>query len=431
MIEEAIVHVGMHKTGSSSIQETLSQIPMHNVEYLSLGSANHSSFLATVLADNPEYYHSHARNSRSVEQVQALKESYTQRLHNALKTTNKSKILLSAEYLSRPNGGDDELAYLKQILLHYCKRIRVIGYVRPPVGYMQSAFQQRLKGGASLVFNLRNVYPNYYKRFAKVDAVFGEENVELVVFTKDSLYNGDVVQDFAQRIGADLTFNQTTRTNESLSQEATALMYALRRFIGEPTGYEGFSRDNNLLIATLTELGDQKLAFAESAVFPVLESNRKDLEWMSRRLGRSFIDSPSSSPHAIGSEEDLLNIAYQNRLAIWQLLQQTEPLTRDTLGIARLVDQLQILHALDMPPLHSPELTLFSPEQLQAIASSVNGPTEVLSTLAEALAKNGSSQLAVRAVNSAAQRALRLVTRFQKEGIDKCHAPLNSANERV
>lgn len=401
MIEEAIVHVGMHKTGSSSIQETLGKIQMKEVEYLSLGSVNHSGFLMTLLSDSPQNYHTHARSGRNAAQVQSLKEFYTQRLHTALKNTNTKRILISAEDLSR--AGEGELEYLKEIILGYCQRIKVIGYVRSPVGFIQSAFQQRLKGGSNLTFNLQSCYPNYYKRFAKMDDVFGKDNVELVAFKKDSLHSGDVVQDFAHRIGVELLPEQIARTNEALSLEATALLYTFRRFTEKPAGYEEFSRDNNRLIAALSEVGDQKLVFADAAVASVLDDNREDIDWMSARLGQSILDQPGDSPQAIGSEADLLNIAYESRLALWELLEKAEPLNHDTTGLARLVDRLHTLHAREIPPLQSPYLTLFSREQMDEIASSTSDPASLLTALAEALTKSG-EQSAARSVRNACKR---------------------------
>jgi len=50
MIEEAIIHVGMHKTGSSSIQETLHHLEPRrrsSVGYLKLNSPNHSAFFGS------------------------------------------------------------------------------------------------------------------------------------------------------------------------------------------------------------------------------------------------------------------------------------------------------------------------------------------------------------------------------------------------
>ncbi|NYS78426.1 hypothetical protein HZS80_12030 [Halomonas glaciei] len=404
MIEEAIVHVGMHKTGSSSIQDTFSKIEMEEVEYLSLGSANHSGFLATVLSENPQNYHNHIRNGRSLAQVQALKEAYTKRLHEELESVDKPRILISAEYLSRPDGGSGELEYLHSILSQYCRRIRVIGYVRPPIGYMQSAFQQTLKGGANLSFNLNSVYPNYYKRFAKMDVVFGKENVELVAFGKDALHKGDAVQDFALRIGAAVQPKQIIRANESLSLEATALLYTFRRFGSKPIGYEGFSRDNNLLIEILAGIGNQKLVFGEAVVMPVLENYRKDLDWMSERLGRSIIDQLGESPHTISSEENLINVAYNNRMSIWHLLDKNESPTHNAIGIARLVNWLHILNTHDIANYKEPHNTLFSKTQLEEIVSVKGDGQVLLSLLADALKKKAQNQ-AAKSVRKAAKKA--------------------------
>ncbi|AJY51409.1 MULTISPECIES: hypothetical protein [Halomonadaceae] len=409
MIEEAIVHVGMPKTGSSSIQDTLSRLPMQGVEYLSLNSPNHSGFLMTVLSDNPHDYHSHASNGLSYKEVQELKKNYTQKLHYALENVDKPKILISAEDLSRPDGSISELKYFQQILLGYCKRVRVIGYVRPPIGYMQSAFQQRLKGGINFNLNLTSVYPNYYKRFSKIDTVFGRENVELVPFRSDSLYEGDAVLDFAHRIDVDLAPDQIVRTNESLSLEATSLLYVLRR-LNKSAPYKKFNRDNGQFIAMLNNFGSQKLVFSASAVASFLEANRQDLDWISGRLGSSILDKPVVASQVIESENDLLNVAYANRLAIWQLFEQTVPLTQDSQGIAQLIDQLQILRAKNILPLKSPEHTLFNSNQLESIASSYNEPAVILNTLAYALAISG-QHVTSQCVRDASKRAAKLVNK--------------------
>ena len=237
----------MHKTGSSSIQETFSNIPMEEIEYLSLGSSNHSGFFSTLLAKKPENYHTHRKNGLNKTQARELQQSYMEKLHTVLQGVTKKIVLISAEDLSSSSTEYSELEYLKEILSPYCRRIRLIGYVRPPAGYMQSAFQQRMKSGGQKVFDLEKVYPYYQKSFMKMDAVFGKENVEFILFSRDSLHNGDVVQDFAHRIGVTVEPNQIVRTNESLSLEATALLFVFRCFGGSVEGYKGYNRDNNLL----------------------------------------------------------------------------------------------------------------------------------------------------------------------------------------
>ncbi|AJY51407.1 MULTISPECIES: hypothetical protein [Halomonadaceae] len=410
MIDEIIIHMGMHKTGSSSIQDTFSKISMANVEYLSLGTANHSGFFSTVLLKEPENYHTHRRNGLNKKQVRELQQSYLEKLHKVLEGVRKSKALISAEDLSSSSNQYSEIEYLKKLLSPYCRRIRIIGYVRPPASYMQSAFQQRMKGGGQNVFDLEKVYPYYQLSFEKMDAIFGKENVELIAFNRDSLHNGDVVQDFARRIGVTIDARQIVRTNESLSLEATALLFAFRCFGGKPKGYKGYNRDNNLLIAKLNEVGNQKLLFSELALAPVFEANHQDIEWISQRLGSSILEEPSITHQAIDCEKSLLSSAYVSRLAIWHLLEQVAPLRKDITGLAQLIDQLRTLHAQDISPLELAENTLFTPEKLTNIKSSKSEPVTLLNLLADALEKNG-HQSAARGVRGASQRAFHLINR--------------------
>ncbi|WP_339934431.1 hypothetical protein [Vreelandella glaciei] len=410
MIDGIIMHMEMHKTGFSSIQDTFSNILMPNVEHLSLGAANYSGFISTVLSKEPENYHAHRRNGLNKKQVLELQQSYLEKLHKVLAGVRKSNALISAEDLSTFSKQYSEVECLKKILSPYCRRIRIIGYVRPPASYMQSAFQQRMKGGGQNFFDLEKVYPYYQLSFEKMDAIFGKENVELIAFNRDSLHNGDVVQDFARRIGVTVEPRQIVRTNESLSLEATALLFAFRCFGDKPKGYKGYNRDNNLLIAKLNELGNQKLLFSELALAPVFEANRQDIEWISQRLGSSILEEPNITRQAIDCEQDLLSSAYVNRLAIWHLHEQVVPSRKDITGLAQLIDQLRTLHARDISPLELAENALFTPEKLTDIKSLKSEPVTLLNLLADALEQNG-HQSAARGARGASQRAFHLVNR--------------------
>lgn len=407
MIEEAIVHVGMHKTGSSSIQDTLSQITMPEVEYLSLNSPNHSGFLATLLSDAPQKHHSHSRNARSVEQVQALKDAYTRKFHHALKTVKKPRVLISAEYLSRPTEKLDELKKLQNILLKYCRRIRVIGYVRPPYGYIQSDFQQQLKGGGSLDLNDLKIYPHYRRRFEKMDIVFGKENVELITFKSEMLHNNDVVQDFVRRVGIKLGANQIVRTNESISLEATSILYVFRRFGRKVAGYEGFNHDNSLLIETLSKVGNQKLLLSGSLLAPELKDKQSDINWVSERLGASILDEPTLSENAIHSEQDLLKVAYDSRKTIWELYNKNMLLEANDARLAQLVDWLYTLNARNYLLLQAPEFSLFTASELKTITNSNGDPVAILSILSKALDKLD-EEVAFESVSKALKRAKHL-----------------------
>lgn len=159
MIEEAIVHVGMHKTGSSSIQATLHNLasePDAPAGYLKLNSPNHSGFFMTLLSEKPEEYHAHKLNGRTKEEAKEIQKRFERDLEDALSVFDSRVLIISAEDLSAPSVTENMLGRLKGILSRYCHSLRVVGYVRPPVAYMQSAFQERLKVESSITWMRRN-----------------------------------------------------------------------------------------------------------------------------------------------------------------------------------------------------------------------------------------------------------------------------------
>ena len=65
--DNCIVHIGMPKTGSSTLQEVLfKRIVDPNVSYANLPVANHSAIIYSLFAENPEKHHANiARNFNS------------------------------------------------------------------------------------------------------------------------------------------------------------------------------------------------------------------------------------------------------------------------------------------------------------------------------------------------------------------------------
>lgn len=347
MIEEAIVHVGMHKTGSSSIQHTLHNLiaqPDSAVGYLKLNSPNHSEFLMTLLSERPEEYHSHRLNGRTVAEVQEIKQQHEQQFKAAISAFCGRVILISGEDLSAPGVNVNMLTRLKELLLNHCHSVRIIGYARPPVAYMQSAFQQRLKGGVQRDFKIQGLWPHYRKRFETLDQVFGKENVEIVLFKPELLYQNDVVLDFARRVGFILKEEDQVRTNESISLEACAVLFTLRK-LEKALPYAGYTVDNNRLVATVSDLGKGKLTLATELVQPVLQANQADLEWINQRLGHSIEDKPREASNNIVSEGDLLEIAVSQGDALWDMLEKESLNCNGEPSTSQLVDRLSLLTA--------------------------------------------------------------------------------------
>lgn len=347
MIEEAIVHVGMHKTGSSSIQDTLHNLasePGAPVRYLKLNSPNHSGFFMTLLSEQPEEYRAHKINGCTKAEARAIQQRFESDLEERLSAFGSRRLVVSGEGLSAPGVTEGMLVRLKRLLLRHCRSVRVIGYVRAPVGYMQSAFQQRLKAGVQRDLDGQTLWPHYRKRFGTLDQVFGKENVVLVPFSPDSLYQGDVVLDFARRTGFELSREDLRRTNESISLEACAVLFAMRK-LEKVAPYGGYLIDNERLVRAVSCLGKGKLVFSPELVQPVLQAHCADLDWINERLGQSIEDEPRDASNSIESETDLLDVAVKHSPELWRLLEEEAVACEGRLSTAELVDRLSQLTA--------------------------------------------------------------------------------------
>lgn len=318
-----VIHIGMHKTGSTSIQVSLDRLrKFGEFEYLELDTPNHSLFLSTAFREHPHLHHIHRRHGRSETDVKHLKKIALEKLTQRLEQADSETVVISAEDLTV--FSKDDLILLKKFLTPHFEKISIIGYVRPPASYMESAFQEQVKGGL-VTFNPNNFYPHYRQKFEKFDAIFGKENVALVKFSKNELYKEDVVKDFCNRLGYDIQDQDIHRVNETLSLEAVACLYAQRKFGSGFGAYQDATKHNNILLRALSKIGNNKLSFGKEIINPMLSMNSDDIKWMEDRLGQTIIDTAKDSDHTINSELELLDVAEKQSPQIIDLIYKTSP----------------------------------------------------------------------------------------------------------
>ncbi|SEG54998.1 hypothetical protein [Marinobacterium lutimaris] len=338
-MKRLVIHIGMHKTGSSSIQETFCSAKFKDLEYLNLGSPNHSGFFATLFWENPENYHGNIKAGRSLEDIRALRTEYKDLLLSQIRSSTKNNVMISAEDLSHP-GGIDRVRRLKEFFEPYFDDFKVYAYVRTPASYMESAFQQMVKGGIGFL-DLNRVYPQYRSRFEVYDQVFGEENVTLIPFDKKLFHEGDVVLDIAYRLGENISKEEVVRVNESLSLEATSLMYVYRKYGPGYGSYKGATRDNNRLISALRAIGGSKLKFHKELVEPILAKNLGDKLWIENRINYSFQEELSEIDFAIRSEKDIIEIARSQSGNVSKVLQDMVGNNPQAEIVAKLIDAVR------------------------------------------------------------------------------------------
>jgi hypothetical protein len=307
--KKLVLHVGMHKTGSTSIQKSFATFESPAVAYLQLnqGGANHSYAYNTLFRSNPLSYYVHARMKRSTDQIQKLQNKLRLDIKNFMSCTPAVTILSSGEDLTSLTPA--ELDKLKSFYESYFSEIHILGYVRPPISFMSSALQQRVQGIASKPLTPGELYPNYRNTFEKFFSVFGDRHVSLRPFVPKLLFNGDVVQDFARFNGVVLEHPSIVNANVSMGVEPLAVLYNLISDVDLNKMLTSNSKARGLLRSTLERFGKTKFSMSSDLVKPVLESNRVDLEWISEKLHMNIVDSPNESNFQLQSMDELYTIA--------------------------------------------------------------------------------------------------------------------------
>ena len=302
---ECIIHIGMHKTGSTSIQASLHQnLDSETFSYLDIGPRNHSVSIVSLFAKK-KFLPALKKRGFTKKNMIDFKLSTKDKLINNLIECN-DVMIISGE--SIPALLLNELEEFRDFLYQYFEKITIVAYVRTPKSYIESAFQQRVKGGLNKL-DIDTLYPKYRERFEKFDLVFGRENVKLWKFDPKSFSEGNVVMDFCNRLGIEMKSESTIRVNESLSKEALSLLYIYRKY-GRGFGVgTNVMRINQKLIATLQNIGKTKIKFSPDMIQPILEQKREEFLWMEKRLGERLNENIDVSLNDIRREEDLLSIS--------------------------------------------------------------------------------------------------------------------------
>jgi hypothetical protein len=318
-MRRCIIHLGMHKTGTTSIQRAMRGYDDGVTAYAPLDDHNHSLELMAMFLSQPKPRETAA--ARAGIDPGTL-PSRIARFDAAMAASDRHMIL-SGEGLSLfPDR--DSVSALTTLLRRHFGRITALAYVRAPKSFMQSSFQQQLRVEAP-GFDPFHQRPRYRQRFRHWIRDLGRENVELVEYLPARLQGDELIEDFAARTGLPLPFRGTApaRANESLSATATAALFAHRRAQGRP-GSNGFPPAvNTQLVQHLLLLGGDRFAYADEAAAPALRDIAEDVAWIEARLGHAFHpDLPRPGTHAFATPDDLLRHAERELPALYQWLRE-------------------------------------------------------------------------------------------------------------
>ncbi len=268
------VHIGLHKTGTTSIQATLfrnrPRLLAAGINYLSLAE-NHSALLYPLFNNAPHLYRVNKAAGIDTEEKAANQNTQTEfLLRHALQENRSATFVISGEDLCAL--GPPGIARLRDWFNPYAADFRIVAYVRDPYATVNSLFQQRLRAGETWAQIVANPPRPRYQRIGHWIDAFGRQHVDIRLFDRFRFAKGNLIADFLDAVGAPPQLVEEldlVRANSSISREAGWLIDLINR--------SGGSRK---LAAGLANIPGRRFVCPAQVFESVRSGVDEDLEWL-------------------------------------------------------------------------------------------------------------------------------------------------------
>jgi hypothetical protein len=323
----AIFHIGLPKTGTTTLQNSLhaarEALAAHGILYPSLeqfGHLNHHPLILSVLP--PEKLPRQFRFKGAGER-ERLAAAAVESVEREIKAANMGQLLLSSEYFSR-EFTEDELLRMQVLLARFgVTELTFSVYVRRPSAHYLSLLTQSLRHSAVLKppasFRVR-------PRIEALQDAFPEARMVPALFERDVLVDGDIVPDFVARFLGPLGVSPAEvpamrEANVSVSGESTEILMAFRRdaFPGRDNRPEPASAALFQTLAGIEARIGARRPVLRPEVAAWLDGTDEDVTWLAEAYGLAFpglAPGGAPPPPAMGQLGDVIMIdsAYRGRL---------------------------------------------------------------------------------------------------------------------
>ena len=234
---KALIHIGIPKSGTSSIQAFLAmnraRLARQDVLYAPFTPAFGSQFEFAVTALQacgqtiaPELERRTLR-LRNIDDQQAYVARYAQFLDTVLERSDARLFLGSSEHLHAWLRTPDQIAALDDFLCERFAQVDYLVYLRRPEELVISSYSEAIRRGAKHDFTThlaRNGTVAYWKALKPWVQVVGAGRLTVRLVCPDALQDGDLLADFAALAGIELRgMQRPARVNAALSAQEIAL----------------------------------------------------------------------------------------------------------------------------------------------------------------------------------------------------------------
>lgn len=218
-MKKIYLHIGLHKTGSSSIQNAIDGYNDGTTAVASFAEVNHSIPLYTIFSEQRYNYHIWRREGYTRDQIDTLVDRYFKILESDLLRQDIKNLLISGEDVSVLNA--IEKKKLIDYLLSFASEIEIIAYVRHPIDFVASSSQELIKNGILPPQH----GPDYEAKLKPFVELLPERNIMVRDFNDLVEQGHNVVEDFQEVLK--LKKLNHIRDNISLNPFQLAIVYQI------------------------------------------------------------------------------------------------------------------------------------------------------------------------------------------------------------
>ncbi len=287
----AVLHIGGDKTGTTSIQAFLDS---ERQALLSDGSLAYPpgiwhAQLASCFSSKPEecYFNS----SRGITNRKLINEADKHYLGELCKWLAQvppcQNMVLSYEgFLSLDASA---LARLKEFSLQWANEVKVVCYIRPPFSYAVSALSQYAKIGS---FPLMVPYIQWKDIIQTYLSIFDKDFLILRKFSHDSLWGGDVVDDFMHTLGFDPLKKRFARQHVVENKSLSDIGLLLSKNIVENLINRNINFSENTYFENigkhLESISGDSIKLSPEQVHQIINNSREDIEYLFKEFAISI-----------------------------------------------------------------------------------------------------------------------------------------------
>lgn len=233
-VKKVYLHIGMHKTATTSIEETLS----FNKDFLEENdyfvtkrwNANLSIPLKSIFDVNPEKIHYHIAFNRNIDEINEFNKTELHLWLEEMRATECSNVIISGDWLSGfiKKESVENLKFLLDTIFPNAET-KVVFVTRERNSFINSVKQELIKGNHSLSDITDNDYRKLYKTYVnKYLELYARENIIAYKFEDSIKYQTGPVGYFLKQINFsenEIEKISIKKVNESLSDKSINLIF--------------------------------------------------------------------------------------------------------------------------------------------------------------------------------------------------------------